>query len=393
MIIKSANFLTLFNNNKGGAIMNYCSFFGVSAPQLVLLDLNDNLFKSLVRMLNNTQDLSRLNDLMTEFNLFKSFLTEQIIEEYENPDIRRKARQCKLSREHYATGKRISKNMLLPEEEIVQVEQLIANARKHVAPYIMREGKRVDLSEPAVAIVTFLKNSLGLLTPYIEGIHVNATKELTVFNRRLEDVVYGNPESLKYRYMGKLSQAKSSAKKANAFLPIVLESIRKDIDILLNTMKEVVTEDEENTPNGIVVQSSNTGELFISVYPPCYPNEAKPLILKLAETGLLPRLNMANTLTLANLYCSIKGLDVDMYNLKFGLDLTLDEYEEVFQELDSIGLIGLNNYAEQFLFDCLNSLALVKDLDATITNPATAKVVLEMDRAVECLKLNYGEAI
>lgn len=374
--------------------MDYCSFFGLSAPQLVLLDLDAGLFKDLVKMLNNAQDTKRLRNLMTEFDLLSSFLENEVIEEYDNPDIRKKARQIKLSKEHYATGKTVPKNMLLSEEEIPQIENLISSAKKRIAPYMMRDGKRVDISEPAVKIISFLRRNIGLVAPYVDNIKLNATKEITVFNRRLEDLVYGKPESLKYRYMNKISQAKSSSsKKANAFLPIIVESIRKDIDILLNSMQEGTVENEEYTPNGIVIQNSKSGEALIASYPPYYPQQAKPLILKLHETGLLGGLSRSEVSTLANLYCAVMTMSADLYNLQFGLNLTIDEYEKVFDELDELGLVGLNIYAEQFLFNCLNGVVFMKDMDATITNPEMAIVVLEIDRAISGLILSYGEEI
>lgn len=374
--------------------MDYCSFLGLSAPQLVLLDLDEKLFRDLVKMLSNTQDTHRLRNLITEFNLLSTFLTNEIIEEYDNPDIRKKARQIKLSKEHYAEGKPISKNMLLSKEEIPQIEMLIKTAKKRIAPYIMRDNKRVDISEPAVKIIEYLRLNIRLVDPYVDSIKLNATKEITVFNRRLEDVVYGNPEALRYRYMHKLNEAKSSSsKKSNSYLPVIIESIRRDVDILVNAIGDNTAKAEDSMPHGIVLQSTNTDEPVIATYPPYYPTEAKPLIVQLAKTKLLPNLNRADVLTLANLYCAVLNMNVDMYNMQFGLDLTIEEYSKVFDELDSLGLIGLNIYAEQFLFNCLDGIALMKDSDATITDGNMAMVVLEMHRAITGLTMKYGEEI
>lgn len=371
--------------------MEYTSFWGLTAPQLVLLDIDGDIFKELVKMLNNGQDSHRLNDVLVEFDLLKKFLDETVIYEYENSDIRRKARQVKLSKEYYATGKDIPANMLLVESEIEVTEKIIATAKKRIAPYVMKDNVRIDLSGTAVHIIEFMKFNLPIVKPYIDSIKVNATKEIIVFNRRLEDIVYGKAESLRYRYMSKISQVKSSnSKKANALLPIITEAIRKDIDILLGAIEVDEKDRTVKLPHNVkVIDGSHVNDTNNT-----FAKETHPFIVKLDKIGLLSKLTQVQLITLANLYTLVCTLNVETFNLSFNLAVDLHEYQRAFRELEDIGLIGLNIHAERFLENSLNGIALVKDLKAVIDNSSEmANVVYEIDRAILVTNKKYGEAI
>ena len=373
--------------------MDFASFWGLTAPQLVLLDLDKSTFNSLVKMLNNAQDSHRLTNLLIEFNLLEKFLNEGITTEYENTDIRRKERQLRLSKEHYETGKSISANMLIEKEDISAIEQLISSAPKRIAPYVMINGARKDISPEAIKIIEYMKRNIGLIKPYIQGIKLNAVKEITVFGRRLEDIVYGKPGALRFRYMNKVSQVKSSnSKKANVMLPVVMESLRKDIDILLSSIENSSDKREEESPNSVVVSMIGNKTVVVSV-PSIYDKESCKIIEYAADAGILKRFTERQLQTLTTLYLMAKDLGAELYNNSFELSLDFDGYKKVFNELDELGLIGLNLYAEKFLFNSLNGIALTRDLKAIITQEELKTVVYEIDRAITVVNMKYGEAL
>lgn len=372
--------------------MEFASFYGLTAPQLILLDLDKGTFNTLVKMLNNAQDSKRLADLLVEFNLLERFLSEGIIMEYENGDLRKKERQVRLSKEHYETGKPIPPNMLLEKEDIAMVEQMIASAPKRVAPYVMINGNRKDISAEAVKIIEYMRRSIGLVKPYIQSIKINSVKEITVFNRRLEDIVYGKPNALRYRYMNKLNQVKSSSRRANVILPVILESLRKDVDILLSSINDSDVEREDESPNSVTVAQSGS-KYIVGNIPNSYPKESRKLIEYVASIGIIKKFNERQLQTLSALFLAIQSLDVEVYNSSFGLDLNEEGYKRVFNELDKLGLIGLNLYTEKFLFNSLNGIALTRDLKAIIADEEMKTVVYEIDRALTGINIKYGEAI
>ena len=83
----------------------------------------------------------------------------------------------------------------------------------------------------------------------------------------------------------------------------------------------------------------------------------------------------------------------EFYNNEFGLNLTDTEYESVFDELDSIGLVGLNIHAVDFLFNSLGGALFARPVDFTIDeNSELANNLLEIARALDGRR-EYGEEI
>ena len=360
--------------------MEYASFWGLTAPQLVLQDVDLNTFSKAVSLLNNAQDSHKLTSFKMELDELSNFLNNKLRFDYKDAEIRKKARQLELSKLHYETGKQVNKSRLIPKEELPAFEKMINGFPKVLAPYIMQDGQRVDISESALQIIKCFLGKQYIIDDYRKNIKVNASREVLVFNRKLEDVIYGKEQSIRYRYIQKISSSKDN----DAILTSTMASLRKDIDIL----KKLIAFDEKATSTVVTEEVGISRKQLDSL-----PSRFSKFISKLTTLGILKRITFSDLNVLLDIYTWAEDLTLEFYNSEFGLNLSADEMEKVFFELDKLGLVGLNLYPVDFLLNNLMSILLVKPFNFSIPSESKlALVITEIDRALDT-KMKFGEGI
>lgn len=360
--------------------MDYASFWGLTAPQLVLQDVDLTTFGKAVSLLNNAQDSHKLTSFRMELDELSNFLTNKLHFDYKDAEIRKKARQLELSKLHYETGKEVRKSKLIPKEEIPAFEKMINSFPKELSSYIMIDGNRVDISESALKIIKCFLGKQYIIDDYRKNIKVNASQEILVFNRKLEDVIYGKEQSIKYRYMQKISSSKDN----EAILTATIASIQKDISIL----KKLIDYNEQDNTN-TSQEPLGVSSKQLSMLPVKYDN----FIKKLKKLGILKRVTYSDLNILLEIYSWAQDLTLEFYNSEFSLDLSEEEMEKVFLELDKLGLVGLNLYATDFLLNSLMSILLVKPFNFSIPSESgLALVITEIDRALDS-RIKFGEGI
>lgn len=362
--------------------MDFGSFWGLTVPQLVTADINMSTFKQASLMLNNSHDVYKLHNLLSEIENLEYVLDKKITLEYKDPDMRKLARKIEMSEDYYNTGKPCKQHMLLSENEVKSFKKVIANAEKSVPSRMKVDGVVREISPASQVIINYFLDRKYILSDYRKNIKVNVSSEIVVFGRKLEDIIYGSPNLVKYNFNNRIK----NAKKFKVTLENALDSIKKDIKILEPLIKK--REERENTNLNISVNNGQVYDRYNVV-----PVQYHPLVVELDRVGVLRLLDLGNIRTLIELYKIAITMTSEFYNNEFGLNLTDTEYESVFDELDSIGLVGLNIHAVDFLFNSLGGALFARPVDFTIDeNSELANNLLEIARALDGRR-EYGEEI
>ncbi len=364
--------------------MDYASFWGMTAPQLVLQDVDLDVFSNAVGLLNNPQDSHKLSSLLVELDDLTSFLENNLVFDYVNPEIRKKARQLEQSKLHYETGKAIRPNLLIPKDELADFEATIEKFPKELQPYIMVGNNRKDLSENAVKIIKTFLDKDYVIRDYKRSISINASTEIQVFNRKLDDILTGNPFIIKNRYLQKIQRARGNS----VILNSTLDGMKRDILVLQDLVVDNTKENEKKTKD---VFNSNISATQVNL--DSFDRDIRLFLEKLKGWGMLSRITENELYTLAEIYKLANSFTVEFYNSAFDLDLTEQEYESLFFQLDCLGLVGLNFYAKDFLENSIMNTLLVKPTKNQIDPDSQLAInISEIDRAL-ATNLPFGTDI
>lgn len=360
--------------------MDYASFWGMTAPQLVLQNMDLDVFSSAVSLLNNPQDSHKLSSLIVELDDMTTFLKDRLTFDYEDSEIRKKARQLEQSKLHYETGKAIRPNLLIPKEELANFEAMIKKFPRQVQPYIMDGTNRIDLSEPAYKIIKTFLDMDYIIKDYRESISINASTEIQVFNRKLDDILTGNPYIIKNRYLQKIQRARGN----DVILESTLEGMKRDTAVLQNLIIKDAKSKTEMIKSSVSANNVNLDS---------FDKTSREFLMKLKGLGMLSRVTESELYTLAEIYKIANSFTVEFYNNIFELDLSKEQYESVFFELDRFGLVGLNFYAKDFLENSIMNTLLVKPTKNEIEPDSELAInISEIDRALST-NLPFGADI
>ena len=356
---------------------DYASFWGLTAPQLVLNDINLDVFKTAVQLLDNPQDSHKLKSLLWELNKMQEFIKTGLVYDFEDPVIRKKFRQLEQSKLHYSEGKAIRPNMLIPKDELVDFEETLNAFPKILQQYIMVGSKRVDISDNAFKIIKVFCDMDYVIEDYKRCINIHSSSEIQVFNRKLEDILIGNPAILKNRYLQKIQRASNN----KVILESTINGMKNDISILLKLI-----EDEDNTADINIKNIRLARDTDLSQF----DEKTELFVNKLLKLDVAKTLTEKELYTLTELFKIADQTNLEFYNSMFDLNLSLAEYEAVFFELDRLGLIGLNFYAVNYLENSLmNTLLLRTSKNEIPFNSPLAFTISEINRALDSM-LSFG---
>lgn len=352
--------------------IEFGSYYGISVPQLILADINMRLYKSGILLLNNELDSHRLSSLGLEFNIFKYAMNNIIIRDYSEPGMKRLSRRVKKSQEYYDKvnsiehlGENIKEPAgLFSEEELELQKEVLSKCDKTIQNYVIINGETKQLSDEAVKIIEFLDSYLILADTLKENIQVRSFTESEFMGLPVSTYLRNKPGSIKYRYLDGVYKQGNQDKMRNRAI--------REIDIFMRLVTSKVN-DKEYTKIDIVNGKVSNMDYKIS-------DENIPVLEALKENNILRRLTDKEVNTLIRLYELSKLFTVSFYNDMFELNLTKEEYEKVFKELEDIGIIGFGFYSDKLFLDCLKKYTILE---------YTRTVINEEDELAKNIKLVY----
>lgn len=355
--------------------ISFGSYFGISVPQLLISSIDLRLFKSCVKLLNNELDSFRLKNLELEFNIFKYAMNNIVIRDYTEPNIKRLSRKVKKSKEYYDKvnnsddlDENIEKPLgLLSEEDLKIQEETLSKCEKTPQDYVIIDGKTIKLSKEATEIIKVLDSYSNDLDTLKDSIEIKDFTEVRFMGVPFSTYIKNRPGAIKYKYLdGVYKHGNQERMRGRA-----CEEIETFMDLITSKI------DKKDYTNIDVVNGKavNVGYKV--------SDADITLLTTLKENGILKRLTTVEVKNLVRLYQLSRMFTVDFYNSFFELNLTQEEYEKVFRELEDIGIIGLGFYSDKLFLDCIRKYNI---------SEYTRTVISENDELAKNIKLVYRAA-
>lgn len=378
--------------------MQYGAFWGLTVPSLLLMNLNRTVLAECVNLLNNSKDSSCLKDLKQEIVYCRNALN-RVDYVFDDPADMRKLNSLNLSKEHYRTGIKVPKSMLIPESELPLVEEMLNNKPKTKLNSVVKiNGKNVQLSNEALKIINFLKNSAYMLDVIDRAIVINSFNDQEVFGDKLLYFINRSPYFLINKIITNVSAVKDDKKLLNE----LIEQYRTDIDKVFEIVVDAGEITNSNNDLEVIPSSVIKPQEFyknktntVNAYCNCHKLNFKyvPLINHLFDLKLLNKLKPVSVKYLTDVYESVLSLNIDKYNQLFDLDLTKEQYESVFKELDNIGFVGLNFYEMELFKNSFYNLLIAVKYDLKIFSNSDLYSSIVLVKEFLDTQLEYGGAI
>ena len=362
--------------------MEFASFYGVTAPQIILLNLSPDVFSRSVAIFNNPNDHTRLKNLIEEFNIMENFLNTVPVINYVNADDRRLDYQIKRSEEFYEKGTPFRN--VLTKEEIAKGKKHLKDAEQSLVPRVRVNGKLVDMSTEERQIISYFFDKKKLINRFRNAIQVNTFSEIKVFGAKLYDFGNDDGERFRRRVITKLNIKVRS----KDIIDDLFEKSRRDLQALKECIKDAPTKERIKHD----VRISDDGKTVLS-RPDFMLAEDDDLLLQLAHKDLLKFLGLQELRTLYEMKKVSEKFTLELYNKRFNLNLTRDQYEKVFTKLEDLGLVGLNFYTKDFFVNVLDSAFISQQEEMIIDKDSSlASVIDEVDRLLKT-RIKFGEEL
>jgi len=362
--------------------MEFASFYGITAPQIVLLNLSPDVFRRSVAIFNNPNDHVRLKNLIEEFNIMENFLNTVPVINYVDAQDRRLDYQIKRSEEFYEKGTPFRN--VLTREEIAKGKKYLKDAEQSLVPRVRVNGKLVDMSPEERQIISYFFDKKKLISRFLNLIQVNTFSEIKVFGAKLYDFGNDDGERFRRRVIAKLNIKVRS----KDIIDELFEKSKQDLKALKDCIKDAPT--KERTKHNVKLASD--GKSVIS-RPDFMTSQDDDLLLQLAHKDLLKFLGLQELKTLHEMRKVAEKFTLELYNKKFGLDLTRGEYEKIFTRLEDLGLVGLNFYTKDFFINVLDSAFISQQEEMIIDKDSSlASVIDEVDRLLNS-RMRFGEEL
>lgn len=370
------------NGNEINVDISFGSYFGISVPQLLLSSIDMRLYKACVKLLNNELDSFRLKNLELELNIFKYAMNNIVIKDYAEPNMKRLSRKVKKSKEYYDKlssldylDEEIKEPAgLLSEEDLKVKEEILSKCEKTIQDYVIINGASIKLSKEATEIIKVLDGYLYFVDILKSNIEIKNFIEAEFMGLPLSTYLRNRPGAIKFRYLDGVY------KQGNQ------EKMRKRACNEIETFMDLITskvDKKEYTDIDIVNGKAVNVDYRVS-------SDDITILETLKENKILRRLTTAEVKNLTRLYNLSKLFTVDFYNSIFELDLTKEEYEKVFKELEDIGIVGLGFYSDKLFLDCIRKYN-ISEYTRTVINSEDelAKNIKLVNRACHS-RLEFG---
>lgn len=359
--------------------MDFCKFYGISAPQLLIYNLPNSEFQSVVKPLNNVIDYVMVRDLKIELEYLKGFL-QSLKYEYQDPKTKRLERRLMKNLNRRKSGKEIAEKDKMTDEEIREAEEFLKTQNKSISIYQERNGKEFYLTDNEIKILEFYMRKQPAIERYINNIEEKTFSERKVFGKKLDYVCVRDGSDILYR----VSRGISSVSKDKLAKKQLYKNYRNDIELLKSFVDEEVHESDKAKED-----TSRLREL-----PEYIVGEDRKAMQKMVDFNQSIKSNGKDNIKIIyNMYKIATSFTVDFYNRTFAIDATRAEYEKMFDRLTDLGLVGLNLYTEEFFNLFIKSVTFAKEEEIVIAGDSElAKAIKLIDRLLQT-DLRTGSAI
>lgn len=350
--------------------MDFCKFYGISAPQLLIYNLPNSEFQKVVKPLNNIIDYEMVKDLKIELGYLKGFL-QSLKYEYQDPKTKRLERRLKKNLNRRKSGKEITPKDLMTDEEIKEAEEFLASQTKSISVYQERNGKEFYLTDNEIKILEYYMRKRPVIDRYVNHIEEKTFSERKVFGKKLDYVCVRDGSDILYR----VSRGIASVSNDKLAKKQLYKTYRNDIELLKSFIDEnlhasdVVAKKQQKLyklPDYIVGQHREVMQNILSYSTAIQANGAE------------------NIKILYEMYKMVVSFTPEFYNRTFGIDATREEYEQMFDRLVDLGLVGLSLYTEEFFNLFIKSVTFAKEEEIVIAGDSElAKAIRLIDRLLK----------
>lgn len=357
--------------------MEIAGFYGITAPKAVLLKMSPALAMSSVKILNNPQ---KVKDFLSELDYLEKFLNENLDWQPANVETRRLKAQYTKSMSYWSNNSEM-KTGIIPKEELDSVRQTIANCDKIILNRIKYKGEVITVSPEEQKILQTLYNPSGIKRLRTLIVPSNSShRELFGYN------IYKITKMSGYKFKDIIAEILKSTSKN--FMDNTFETCRNNIDIL----KEYINVEDKSLVRTLSLPGGLTDVELMEIMPHnIIPSSDFEFFKKLYSFGFTS-INLSVLDTLYKMYNLVKEINLDFYNFSFGLDLTQDQYEVIFDNLAQYGLVGLDFYTEEIFFHMVSSSHLSPETVNAINNSDLISGIREVDSLLNSHR-KFGEVI
>lgn len=358
--------------------MEFCRYYGMSVPQLLLLN-NLSDVPELAGYLNNPLDFEKLQDFKKEIEFFVDFFQQaqprmpisksrlKTDIDYTRWDLYEKHNDIRYRRKGYK---------LSPEElEIINNVLRYKNISYFNTVYIDWRNEAIKLSEEEeAAICSYFRTKLEVVPKLLEKLNFTESKESTVFNMTVMSIVSNNADRLLSVFSTKFKDPKEK------FSDAVYDEYDKNLALLESLIQEPGTKSQKKS-------SAKPDVEFTSI-------QQRDDMLSARDKNVSLRKNPAGFNKLCELYDLLNNIDADTYNSAFGLNLTREEYEVIFDHLADLGLVGLNFCALDFFKEFINTISFSSE-DKIVIQPDSlcAQNLNLLRRFLDTIRTKVGDEI
>ena len=376
--------------------MEFCRFYGVSLPQLILAGVNENTITHLASYLNNSFDAEKLKDFKRELEALVGFFDrirdkklyaiepDKYSSEKEKAEyklfIQRKKyidaheRRLKASKSTTGINTRTRKfgrpeppkpaqseannKDILPDDIYQELKRFIRYNNVRLLPTESRSGETYlqiqnlnnsieTLNELEITICEFFGDKIKLREHLISKLDDIKDTTATVFNIPISTVLSSNGEKLLNFLYGRCK--KENAQSDNFYFTLYKE---------LEDFYKLVFEEEEGNNNEIELTE-------ISYEKSQQGYEHEKFIESVRKLNPILAKNEEALYYVSELYLSLVRVDEDLCQNNFRLEegkYTKADYEKAFSHLAQLGLVGLGFNSVDMLKDA------IKDISFSIDN-------------------------
>ncbi|GAA0101677.1 hypothetical protein UT300012_23920 [Paraclostridium bifermentans] len=370
--------------------MNFCKFYGISATKLLIPTIRNKDLEEYVKYLNNKVDSGMLMDFKWELEILKNFLTRTVNISYSDPESRKLEKRVKQNEDAREFGLTLAPSKKLTDEELEQAKAKLKTARKSVSEVININGENFRLSEPQVAIIEYYLGRLEVLDRYLKHIELKSFTDRTVFGKKLHYVLGSNGRGIKNAVADQLQRFN----KNSAYVKSLYSRYEADVNLLKSYIVEPKTDREvealENKSKAESLAKRNIQNLRDKggtdrEKPDFIEPEDWNEFSEIALTNLDVRINPILLHVNYKIYKLAKSFTVEYYNSTFGLDLNLKQYEQEFEGLSKLGLVGLDFYTLDFFRMFISTATFSSEVKVELYEPRDTELIrsiYDIDRLI-----------
>lgn len=381
--------------------MDFCKFYGIAATKLAMMTLSNNELDEYVSYLNNKVDVRILQDFKYELDYLTRFLTKVINVEYTSPADRKLAMRIQRNMVAKATGMEISKRFKMTDEEIDEAKKTLENADCSLSSVVtLDNGDNIALSNAQISIIEYFRGRQKVVDRYASRVITRSFSEKLVFDKKLKHVVVSTGWGIKNSVMTNIAQAGRN----EAALRSLYDRYKEDLELMKSFIVQPKSEEElalmeKKVKEEALLKKRNEdiSKGLISIhskpdYASALSDEDWSKFNKILSTCPGIYSNEVLRKVAYQVFNRIKDIDVDFYNIKFGLDLTKEEYEKEFEGLSKLGLVGLDFYTLDFFKLFLNNATFASEIQIELYEPKHTDLirsVKQIDRLINT-KMDLG---